>query len=368
MRKPELYRILFLVLFWELAVVFIVFYEGAMLGFQPPAFSPPGAVYDLGERLFVAVLITLVYSAAIGAFEVLYFDRLLRRMAFGSALLIKTVFYLMNIFIATSIVVILMTGHAIDTSPFDSEVWYQYLDYLSSPRLVAVMIYWGFVVSLALFLLQISQKFGQGVLLNFLTGKYHHPQEEFRIFMFLDLTSSTAYAEHLGHFKYSELLQDCFYDLTDVVVNHRAEIYQYVGDEVVLTWKRAAGVENNNCLNIFFDYDRVIRKRKEYYEGKYNVLPEFKAGVNAGPVTVAEVGEIKKELAYHGDALNTAARIRSACHEVKKRLLISDEVQGILVGIERSFRVESLGASPVKGKKDVVRLSSVELNVAGATL
>lgn len=30
----------------------------------------------------------------------------------------------------------------------------------------------------------------------------------------------------------------------------------------------------------------------------YGVVPEFKAGLNLGLVTVAEVGEIKKELAY----------------------------------------------------------------------
>ena len=46
----------------------------------------------------------------------------------------------------------------------------------------------------ALFILSISEKLGQGVLLNYLLGKYHSPKVETRIFMFLDLTSSTEYA------------------------------------------------------------------------------------------------------------------------------------------------------------------------------
>ena len=29
------------------------------------------------------------------------------------------------------------------------------------------------------------------------------------------------------------------------------------------------------------------------------MVPEFKAGLSSGYVTVAEVGELKKELAYH---------------------------------------------------------------------
>jgi adenylate cyclase len=362
MRRPELYRILFLVAFWELAAFFVVFYEAAMLGFQPPAFSPPGAVFDFGKRVFHVTLVTLIYSIAMAAFEVLYFNKLLRRKPFGTALLIKTAFYLTNIFIATSIVIILITGHAVNKSPFDSEVWRLFLDYMSSARLAAVMGYWAIVVPLALFLLQISQKFGQGVLLNFLIGKYHQPQEELRIFMFLDLSSSTTYAEKLGHLKYSQLIQDCFFDLTDVVVSRKAEVYQYVGDEVVLTWKQKEGVKDNNCLNVFFDYDRVIQERREYYEQKYSIVPQFKAGANVGLVTVAEVGEIKKELAYHGDALNTAARIRSVCNEVEKRLLVSEELHDILSGIDRTFRVEPVGASHLKGKEEVVNLLSVELH------
>jgi adenylate cyclase len=254
----------------------------------------------------------------------------------------------------------LIGSHEIGKPPFGNEAWDLFFDYMSSLRLVAVMGYWAIVVPLALFLLQISQKFGQGVLVNFLIGKYHQPKEEVRIFMFLDLTSSTTYAEQLGHLKYSELIQDCFFDLTDVVVNHHAEVYQYVGDEVVLTWKEKEGVENNNCLNVFFDYDRVIQERRDYYKGKYGVIPEFKAGANVGYVTVAEVGEIKKELAYHGDALNTAARIRSLCNEAKKRLLVSDALTGILSGLDETFLIEPIGASHLKGKEGAVNLLSVD--------
>ncbi|MHC4457755.1 MAG: adenylate/guanylate cyclase domain-containing protein, partial [Planctomycetota bacterium] len=88
----------------------------------------------------------------------------------------------------------------------------------------------------ALFILQVSDKFGQGVLISFLLGKYHRPKEDDRIFMFMDLKSSTTYAEKLGHIKYSQFIQDCFFDITDVITKYDAKIYQYVGDEVVLSW------------------------------------------------------------------------------------------------------------------------------------
>ena len=92
-----------------------------------------------------------------------------------------------------------------------------------------MIIYWGFVTFLGLFILQFSDKFGQGILLNFVMGN--------RIFLFMDLKDSTSIAEKLGHVKYSRLLQDCYYELTEVVTKHSAQICQYVGDEVVLSWK-----------------------------------------------------------------------------------------------------------------------------------
>ena len=60
----------------------------------------------------------------------------------------------------------------------------------------------------------------------------------------MDLKSSTTYAEKLGHIKYSQLLQDFFSDLTDVVSQFNVQVYQYVGDEAVISWDKEEGAEN----------------------------------------------------------------------------------------------------------------------------
>ena len=196
------------------------------------------------------------------------------------------------------------------------------------------------------------------MLINFLLGKYHRPKEDKRIFMFMDLKSSTAYAEKLGHIKYSQLLQDCFFDLTDIVLAYEAKIYQYVGDEVVLSWDLDEGINHENCLKTFFEYDHLLKNKGEYYKNKYGFIPEFKAGLNLGSVTVAEVGEIKKELAYHGDVLNTASRIQSKCNIFNKKLLISEQVKSSFQNIG-SFSFEFLGDTPLKGKENPVNIYSV---------
>ncbi len=46
-----------------------------------------------------------------------------------------------------------------------------------------------------------------------------------------------------------------------------------------------------------------------------------------GKVTAVEIGDIKRDIAYHVDTLNTAARIQSVCNEYNKDFLVSETAQ-----------------------------------------
>jgi adenylate cyclase len=126
----------------------------------------------------------------------------------------------MFILFFTSIGTLYLYSSEIAKPMFDSEVLQLYMSYYLRSRVFSVIIFWGVACMLALFILQINEKFGQGILVNFLLGKYHRPKEDERIFMFMDLKSSTTYAEKLGHIRYSQLIQDCFFDLTEIVISY----------------------------------------------------------------------------------------------------------------------------------------------------
>ena len=104
------------------------------------------------------------------------------------------------------------------------------------------------------FIRQLRAMIGGRVMKNLMLGRYHFPKDEVRIFMFLDLRGSTTHAEKLGHTRFCRLIQDCFEDITDSGLRHDVEVYQYVGDEAILTWTPEAGVCNANCLWAFFDF------------------------------------------------------------------------------------------------------------------
>ncbi len=180
------------------------------------------------------------------------------------------------------------------------------------------------------FILQINKKFGSGVLLEYVTGKYFAPKVEERAFMFLDLKSSTHIAEKLEHVSYSRLIQDCYAELTTPLLQYNGEVYQYVGDEVVVTWRMTESFSASWCHQFAFAFQERLEAKKEYFLMMYGVSPQFKAGAHCGRVTVAEVGEVKTEIAYHGDVLNTASRIQSLCNQYEKQLLLSEALVSLL--------------------------------------
>ena len=204
----------------------------------------------------------------------------------------------------------------------------------------------------------LQMKIGESIFFPLLSGKFRMAKEEDRMFLFLDLKSSTTIAERLGHELYSYFIQDCFRDLHAAVLSSQAEIYQYVGDEAILTWYSKDGLNNNRCLKAYFTYDKQLQDRSDYYESKYGVVPMFKAGLNMGKVMTAEVGVVKRDIAYHSDVLNTAARIQGLCNEKGARLLVAHDVIDKLVNTD-GYEIEPKGEVLLRGKNEVVEVFEV---------
>ncbi len=176
-----------------------------------------------------------------------------------------------------------------------------------------------------------------------------------RIFMFLDITSSTSIAEKLGHLKYFELLNDFFMDIATPVENHKGEIYQYIGDEVVVSWPLKEGIRDFNVLNCFFDIVDAIHGLSDNYREKYDLVPSFKAGMHYGKVSTGTIGTLKKEIIYTGDVLNTTSRIEGQCNQYKvNNLLSKDLIQAFPNG--DYFEFEKIGEISLRGKASYVTL------------
>jgi len=309
---------------------------------------------SLAQRVPFHIVLGVFAGLIFGTLE-FYFDKFIyKKISFGRSILVGAISYLV------AIILLVTFGIRAFTRIVGVELdWQIFPGYVFSGEMIMLIVY-CFIVGFFIDLFrEIDKKFGPGNLWKMLKGEFYHPKEEQRIFMFLDLKNSTGLAEELGHSRYSQLIQDCFKDVSEMVLRYKASIYQYVGDEIVLTWTIREGLDNLNCIQFYFAYKRKLQAKANFYEAKYGVIPTFKAGLEMGPVMVAEVGDLKREIAYHGDVLNTAARIQACCNTYGKNLLISEN-------LEESFRdalqdkTELLGDIQLRGKQKNVKVYSVD--------
>jgi adenylate cyclase len=229
-----------------------------------------------------------------------------------------------------------------------------------TPSFLMGMVDLGVLSFVSILVLEISDKYGPGGLRNLIRGRYHKPRKENRIFLFLDINDSTTIAEKIGHEKYFNMLHDFFADITEPILANWGHIYQYVGDEVVICWKNNHK-NKRRCLKFIHDSLKAIKRKENYYMKEYGVVPSFKAGVHAGDVTVGYIGIIKKELVFSGDTLNTTARIRSKCHELKHSFILSVDFLHDF-DVPETYSVNEIGEMEFKGRKEKSRVYSLELN------
>jgi adenylate cyclase len=215
-----------------------------------------------------------------------------------------------------------------------------------------------FCYMIIIFFLQISRIMGNGVLLKFLSGKYHKPVEEERIFMFLDLKSSTTIAEKIGHRKFYGMLNTFFGLITEPVLLTRAEIYQYVGDEIVFTWPTKYGFKDANCLKIYYLIRDAVEKNRDNFMKEFGMIPEFKAGIHYGTVIVGLIGDLKREFVFNGDVLNTTARIQELCNEYKQEVILSRNLL-TKINFPENLEQEYLGKIQLRGKESEIHLYGI---------
>ena len=306
-------------------------------------------------NFFYPAIISLVVGLGIGFLEVSYLNKVFNKESFLTKLLAKTSIYFGIILLAILIISSLSTAIELKLSPFDNAVQGNISRLFSSFAVWSILLYFTVGLAICLFYSEVSDNIGQYVVLNFLTGKYHRPIEEERIFMFLDMKSSTSIAEKLGHIRYFGLLNEYYADLSDPIVQYGGEIYQYVGDEIVLTWKLRGNVDDKNCIACFFKMQKSLSDKSAKYAAKYEVVPTFKAAIHVGKVTTGEIGKIKKDIVFTGDVLNTTARIQGLCNDYKVQLLLSEYALKKLQ-LNSSHSSVELGETTLRGKNEKIAL------------
>lgn len=309
---------------------------------SPAASYAPAVLRGLWTGLIIAMPLT--------AWEVFYANgrpgTWIRRLSFLSGLMVRSMVYLFFIILGLwSGAFLFQVG---DSIAFGANVE------------SAVQLGFSFVISLgANFVMSIDRLLGQAVFKNFLTGRYHKPRIEQRILLFADLAGSTGLAEELGNLRFHGLLNDVYRDLTGPVIENRGVIHKYVGDEMIVSWPDTP-VARGQAIRCSTQMQRALRQAAGRYVETYAIAPMVRIGIHAGEIVVGEMGDVRQEIVYLGDAMNIASRLVDHCRETGRYLLISETVVSDMGPTDDQQDLVPMGLVNIRGRREPVAVYTAE--------
>jgi class 3 adenylate cyclase len=199
---------------------------------------------------------------------------------------------------------------------------------------------------------------GGRVLLNVLLGRYRRPRREQRVLLFLDLVGSTSLAEQMGELRVQELLTRFFSDIDEAIISYGGEVHAYVGDEVIVTWPIGSKKESR-ALECFFAIRERMAAQADHYRREFGLVPEFRAGLHAGPVAISECGDSRRQVAFFGDSMNVAARLQALCKDAGHALLVSGDLLRLLHP-GQDLVIDALGPTQLRGRVAPIEVFAIE--------
>lgn len=329
-------------------------------------------VRGTGQILVVAIAVALIYTAFSDGFASLYpyinaviiapvitllvafcefivFGRRIRKKGFRTVLTLRLVTYITSIIAIILLVVIFTRMVRYDTHFIEIIRSDEFQTYLREGDFKTLIAYVCALVALTIFTMQMSRKMGQGVLLSFILGRYRQPREVDRFLMFVRVLNAKALLEKLGNEGCLRYLNEVLYDVTDTILLRHGVIVEYVNDELLIVWEPDHGQERARCLRTYFDICDVLTREKLHYYEEYGVVPALSAALHRGTVVIGEIGEVKSEIVYSGDPVNTTYRMLGYATESGQLIASSEAIDDLEV--PAIFSVSDIGSIRLRGKE-----------------
>ncbi|CAN7588559.1 adenylate/guanylate cyclase domain-containing protein [Variovorax sp. LjRoot84] len=228
---------------------------------------------------------------------------------------------------------------------------------IATPRAPSVALAF-LILGAGIFLLQMGRLVGEQTLRDIVLGRYHRPRTEERFFLFVDIVGSTPLAERIGPDAVHRFLGEVFRLASDLIDDHLGEVYQYVGDEIVITWAVAEGREGARPVACYFAIEQALARAAPEFEREFGAVPRLRAALHGGPVITGEVGGSRRAIVYHGDVVNTTSRIEQATRDLERQFLVSGDALERLEDLE-GCALEDLGLQQLRGRAAAMQVYAV---------
>jgi adenylate cyclase len=332
----------------KLRTLAVVVTSGALAGL---AFNVPQ-----GRLASVGIAYGVLMSGVLGAAELFVLDGPMRvwlnSQSFTANVLIRSAIYVALIALLQG----LQLGEIVVGLPPGK----------SSATFLNGFIYSAIISVLFNLIYSITNLIGARALLNFITGRYHTPVAENRFVLFVDIAGSTGLAERLGGVGIHRFLDRTFRLLTIPVVDHRGEVLNYVGDEIIVTWPERIGAIDCRPLRCFLAMRNELSRAADQFDREFGAVPRIRGSLHFGPVIVGEIGDVKRAIVFNGDVMNTAARLEELSRNVDGGFLASRAAMKQF-GSAPPFAVRELGQLPIRGRADGIDVVGIDAPAAQLT-
>ena len=338
---------------WTIADFFVFLVQMSSDSF---AFKYEERQADTLSAILLRELNVLLVSLLIGFLLVSVLKRFFRHGTPAINVIVKTLILIIA-GLAMSFLIYITYELIIGHRTFDESIHRFFANTFKAGWIIPKMTEWAVLYILTQLAIEVNEKYSPGVFFDIIMGKYLKPREEIRIIVFIDLRNSTPIAEKIGA-NYFEFIRDFIFCISAGIMEHNGRIYQYVGDEIVAWWP-SSKVNAKKAVQALIESRKILNTNNDVFKSNYDIVPEYKAGMHTGKVTVGQVGIAKKELVMSGDTINTASRIRSACTDLNQKFLVSKEIMDLLE--MKDWQTETLGEVDLKGKNENIELFALKI-------
>lgn len=291
---------------------------------------------------------SLIYGLCIGLMIVYYERGALTRSYRERIRSLPTLAYLITA--EASLLVVVLVGTAFS----GLLVWSvgstrETLASVATPTLISVVYSMAFAAAFV-FMFRIRDLVGGEILTSLVLGRYHRPISEERVFLFLDLVGSTSYARDHGDLAAQELLKAVFADVAEPVRRYQGQVDDYIGDQMIISWPIARGLENAQCVACAFAIFAKLEQNRSQWITQFKRFPELRAALHGGQIVTAEVGVDRHKIAYFGDVMNTTARLEQLCRQTGELAVISEILLQRLAAFPAQITAKPLGEFDLRGR------------------
>jgi adenylate cyclase len=166
-----------------------------------------------------------------------------------------------------------------------------------------------------------------------------------------DIRNFTTMSEQMDPWDIVALLNDYFPRIINVIFRHQGMVDKFIGDSILAVFGVPSPREDDAlraaraALEMRSQLEAINRERT----GLKRTTIDMGIGITSGTVISGNIGsERRMDFTVIGDPVNLAARLEGLTKEVKRKILVSEQVQE---AIRKEIPCEALGEFEVKGKR-----------------